>query len=199
MAKEYEKLEQWKKDEHEREGYTFDKTDFVAAAVRAARESGVEDPFFIRPFQNGDEFAVSSVICETLKISNADDYPAEFIKENTESHSPTVIAERAKDTHFYVICDGEKIIGCGGITGYWGRTTESYLVSVFVLPEYRGRGLGRRMIQTLENDEFFARAWRTEVGPSITAVDFYRRLGYQFKNGITAPDAFHVVRLEKIR
>lgn len=151
----------------------------------------------VRPFQRGDEFEVSAVICETLRISNAKDYPADFIEENIESHSPEVIVGRAEKSHFYVACDREKIIGCGGITGYWGSTEESYLLSVFVLPEYQGRGIGRRIVETLEKDGFFARAWRTEVGSSITAVDFYRKLGYEFKNGITAPDEYHVVRLEK--
>ncbi|MDY5030930.1 MAG: GNAT family N-acetyltransferase [Blautia sp.] len=35
------------------------------------------------------------------------------------------------------------MIGCGGITGYWGSVDESYVLSVFVLPEYQGKG-GRK-------------------------------------------------------
>ena len=34
---------------------------------------------------------------------------------------------------------------------------------------------------------------------SLTAVDFYRRFGYQYKNNVTTSDEFGVVRLEKIR
>lgn len=152
----------------------------------------------LRKFRNGDEFAVSDVICTTLSVSNRKDYPPEFIEENITDHSPEVIASRASESHFYVALDGRKIIGCGGITGYWGSTSESYLVSVFVLPEYHGRGIGRKIIETLEADEYFLRAWRTEVGSSLTAVDFYLKMGYNYKNGITVPDEFGVVRLEKI-
>lgn len=36
-----------------------------------------------------------------------------------------------------------------------------------------------------------------EVASSITAVDFYRKLGYEYKNGITSPDEDNVIRLEK--
>lgn len=36
-------------------------------------------------------------------------------------------------------------------------------MSVFVLPEYQGRGIGRRIMETLEGDPYFARARRTEV------------------------------------
>ena len=67
-----------------------------------------------------------------------------------------------------------------------------------VLPEYQHCGIGRKIIETLEADEYFKRAWRTEAGSSLTAVDFYRRLGYQYKNNVTTPDEFGVVRLEKI-
>ena len=118
----------------------------------------------LRRFQAGDEFAVSAVICTTLAISNRKDYPPAFIEENIRSHSPAVIAERVKDAHFYVALDGQKVIGCGGITGYWGSTEESYLTSIFVLPDYQGKGVGRRLVEALEADDYFRRAWRIEVG-----------------------------------
>lgn len=46
----------------------------------------------LRRFRNGDEFAVSDVICTTLAISNRKDYSPEFIEENIRSHSPEVVA-----------------------------------------------------------------------------------------------------------
>ena len=151
----------------------------------------------IRKFQEGEEFAVSDVICTTLAISNQKDYSFTFIEENIRSHSPKIIAERAKDAHFYVAMDGETIIGCGGITGYWGSTEESYLTSIFVLPDYQGKGVGRKIVETLEADEYFHRAWRTEVGSSLTAVSFYCKMGYKFKNEITDADEYGVIRLKK--
>ena len=151
----------------------------------------------LRRFRSGDEFAVSDVICTALEISNRKDYSPGFIEENIRSHSPEVIADRAKEAHFFVAMDGETIIGCGGITGYWGSTEESYLISIFVLPDHQGKGVGRKIVEALEADEYFRRAWRTEVGFSLTAVSFYRKMGYEFKNGITDPDEYGVVRLEK--
>ena len=68
----------------------------------------------------------------------------------------------------YVVCDGDVIVGCGAINGYWGSKTESYLMKVFVLPEYQRKGIGRKIMQTLEADAYFLRAWRTEVGSSVT-------------------------------
>lgn len=151
----------------------------------------------LRRFRKGDEFAVSDVICTTLSISNRKDYSPEFIGESIRSHSPEVVAARAGEGHFFVACDGDTVIGCGGITGYWGSTEESYLTSIFVLPDHQGKGVGRKIVETLEADEIFRRARRTEVGSSLTAVSFYRKMGYEFKNGITDADEYGVVRLEK--
>ncbi|MEE1263921.1 GNAT family N-acetyltransferase, partial [Ruminococcus sp.] len=73
------------------------------------------------------------------------------------------------------------------------------LFNIFVLPEYQGKGVGRKIIETLEQDEFFLRAKRVEVPASITAVEFYRKLGYEYKNGIDRPDEERLYRLEKYR
>ena len=151
----------------------------------------------IRRFENGDETAVAELIQTTLRVSNSKDYPADFIEENVKSHTKEVILERVQEAHFYVALDGEDIIGCGGITGYWGSETESYILSVFVNPEYQGTGIGRRIVETLEEDAYFKRAWRTEIGASITAVPFYRHMGYSFKNGAEEVDEFGTVRMEK--
>lgn len=151
----------------------------------------------IRPYEAGDEAELSGVIRHTLRVSNSGEYSAAYIEESVRSHTPEAIAAQAGEAHFHVACEGEKIIGCGAITGYWGSETESYIMSVFVLPEYQGRGIGRRIMETLEGDPYFARARRTEVGSSLNAVGFYRRLGYTYKNGVTEPDEYQVVRLEK--
>ena len=113
--------------------------------------------------------------------------------------SPDGVIERAGWTHFYVICDNDIIIGCGAIGPYWGKEDESSLFNIFVLPEYQGKGVGRKIIETLEQDEFFLRAKRIEIPASITACDFYRKLGYTYKNGIDVVDEEHLFRLEKFR
>ena len=51
--------------------------------------------------------------------------------------------------------------------------------------------------KTLEEDEYFLRAKRIEILASITAMPFYRKMGYDYKNGITKPDAEGLLRLEK--
>ena len=153
----------------------------------------------IRKFRQEDAEETAQIISDTLKTSNSKDYSKKYIDDNISSHSADVLIERAKEGHMYVVCDKQKIIGCGAIAGYWGSTTESILLTIFVLPEYQGKGIGKQIIQTLEKDEYFLRADRIEIPSSITAVDFYRKLGYEYKNGVKELDEELVYRLEKYR
>lgn len=153
----------------------------------------------IRPFEQTDAAAVSELIRNTIRISNVKDYPLELMERLIESQTPQHVIERASWTHFYVVQEQEKIIGCGAIGPYWGKEDESSLFTIFVLPEYQGKGIGRAIINTLENDVYFLRARRIEIPASITGVPFYLKMGYHFKNGISEPDKEHIIRMEKNR
>ena len=153
----------------------------------------------IRKFCKADAERVSALIIQTLKTSNSKDYSTEDINALEKQLQPAGVLERASWTHFYVAEENGDIIGCGAIGPYWGSDTESSLFTIFVLPEYQGKGVGRKIIETLEQDEFFLRAERVEVPASITGVGFYRKLGYEHKNGIDRPDEERIYRLEKFR
>ena len=153
----------------------------------------------IRRLQEKDAAEVSALIAETLRTTNIKDYSSEYIENDVKELQPRNILERASWMHFYVFCEDGKIVGCGAIGPFWGKTDESSLFTVFVLPEYQGQGIGRKIIQTLEEDEYFLRAKRIEIPASITATPFYRKMGYDYKNGITEPDTEGLLRLEKFR
>ena len=153
----------------------------------------------IRRFQKEDAAPVSALIAETLRTVNIRDYSPEYIERLIGELTPEQIIRRAEATHFYVVCDGEQIVGSGAIGPYWGREDESSLFTVFVLPSCQGRGLGRRIIQTLEGDVYFLRAKRIEVPASITGAEFYKKMGYTYKNGIREIDEEALCRLEKFQ
>ena len=153
----------------------------------------------IRRFQERDAEEVSALIATTLRTTNSKDYPPEYIENDVRALQPQNILERAGWSHFYVACEEDQIVGCGAIGPFWGKTDESSLFTIFVLPAYQGKGIGRAIIQTLERDEYFLRAKRIEIPASITAVPFYRKMGYDYENGVTAPDEEGLLRLEKFR
>ena len=153
----------------------------------------------IRRFTEKDAEKVSAMIIQTLKTTNSKDYSEEAINALEKQLQPPHVLERAGWTHFYVVEENDTIIGCGAIGPYWGSETESSLFNIFVLPEYQGKGIGRKIIETLEKDEYFTRANRIEIPASITAVEFYKKMGYDYKNGIEELENGVLYRLEKFR
>ena len=159
----------------------------------------MRDIYSIRRFQASDADEVSELIVKTLRTTNIKDYSVEYIENDVKMFTPDGVIERAGWTHFYVISDEESIVGCGAIGPYWGKEDESSLFNIFVLPEYQGKGVGRKIIETLEKDEYYLRAKRVEIPASITACEFYKKMGYTYKNGIDVVDEEQLFRLEKFR
>lgn len=153
----------------------------------------------IRRLREQDAQAVSDLIITTIRISNVGDYPADLMEELVKTQTPEHILQRASWTHFYVAEDEDAIIGCGAIGPYWGKEDESSLFSIFVHPDYQGKGIGRAIVETLEKDEYALRARRIEIPASITGLPFYQRMGYVFKNGNSELDEEQLYRLEKYR
>jgi len=153
----------------------------------------------IRLFQPKDAEAVSRLIVHTLRTTNRKDYSPEYIEADAAKFTPADVLVRASWTHFYVACAGREIIGCGAIGPYWGKEDESSLFNIFVHPDWQGKGVGRRIVETLEQDDYFLRAKRIEIPASVTGCEFYRKMGYDFKNGVAAVDEEQLFRLEKHR
>ena len=120
-----------------------------------------------------------------------------YLKALAKQHDVNWFKGVASDANVYVFCIEDEIIGVGSISSFWGSLTESILLTIFVLPELHGNGIGRYIIQTLEQGELFLRADRIEIPASITAVEFYKKQGYDYKNGIRELDDKGHYRLEK--
>ncbi len=153
----------------------------------------------IRRADPADSAEVSALIALTMRTSNINDYPAELLHQAIDYLTPECITQRLSWMHSYVVCDGGEIVGCGSVGPYWGKEDESSLFSIFVRPDFQGRGAGRLIMETLERDEFFLRARRIEIPASITALGFYQRFGYDFKGGVRELDEEQHYKLEKFR
>ncbi|MPM08310.1 hypothetical protein SDC9_54622 [bioreactor metagenome] len=154
---------------------------------------------YIRRFRDADAEEVSNLVCRNFREVNIRDYPADEMERLAEIYNAERIRNLAFSAHTYVACDGDIIVGTGSITGYWGSETESVLLTIFVLPEYQRKGIGSRIVRALEADEYFLRASRIEIPASITACEFYTKMGYCFKGGKKELDDEGHYKMEKFR
>lgn len=103
----------------------------------------VSEPL-IRPIRADDDAAVASVIREVMAGFGA-------IGPEYSSSDPEVAAMSAAyagpRAAYFVLDDGGRVLGCGGIAPLAGAGTEvCELRKMYLLPAARGRGLGGRML-----------------------------------------------------
>lgn len=152
----------------------------------------------IRLFKNEDAIKVSKLVAKTMMTSNINDYPKEYLMADIKERTPYFFIEISKLMHCYVYINNKgEIVGTGSIGPYWGKNNESSLFNIFVNPDYQGLGIGKKIIKTLEEDEYFCRADRIEIPSSITGLKFYLKIGYKFKNSNNKIDDENLYRLEK--
>lgn len=153
----------------------------------------------VRRYQDSDAEEITNLIIRNFKEVNIRDYGQEAVDRLVASHDAAWFRQVAGYANVYVFCRESQMVGVGSISSFWGSRTESILLTIFVLPECHGQGIGRLIIETLEKDELYLRADRIEIPASITAVEFYRKFGYDFKNGSKELDEEGHYRLEKRR
>ncbi len=91
----------------------------------------------------------------------------------------------------WVAAENDKIVGFSMIL-----SDEGCLFAAFVLPEYEGRGIGRRLVFLAEQELFKHHeiAW-LETDKNSRAAKFYMQLGWGNKKEINGTD----IKLEKHR
>ena len=157
----------------------------------------MNDKITVRRFIPSDAGDVQNIIHRGLREINGRDYPAKRIQEYCGYFTVEKIRSQAETAHMYVaVSDDGRVAGTGTIAPFWGSETESILLTVYILPDLIGQGIGTAIIHALEQDEYALRAKRIEIPSSVTAVDFYRKMGYGFKDG-GEPDEEGLIRMEK--
>ncbi|WP_070884642.1 GNAT family N-acetyltransferase [Pseudomonas argentinensis] len=125
----------------------------------------------IRRALDSDAEAISGLIVQTLRLSNAGDYSPEVIDRVAANFDVAGVRGLMASRQVFVALDAARVIATASLAGDVVR-------SVFVLPELQGRGVGRVLMRHVEGLARTAGIQQLRVPASLTAVPFYKALGY---------------------
>ena len=141
----------------------------------------------IRKFRDEDALEVSELIRKTLSEENSKYYPNSVIEYMCNEFSPQFLIRLSKEREFFVAVDNIKIIGTITII-------DDYIGSVFVNPEHHHKGIGTKLMETIENLVRKKHIKNLRLESSINAVEFYEKLGY--KKGVKSQSEEYGVTYE---
>lgn len=127
--------------------------------------------YAIRPARCEDAEGISRAIISALRKTNARDYSAAVIARVEGSFSPAAILDFLKRRTVFVAVVEDSIVGTASLEGEVVRT-------VFILPEYQGRGIGRALMARVERAAITSNVAILAVPSSVTAEPFYAKLGF---------------------
>jgi GNAT superfamily N-acetyltransferase len=133
----------------------------------------------IRRFRDSDAEGISTIICRNLREVNGKDYPAEVITKLLGSFTPEKISKVSRQREMFVAETDGVVVGTASLARD-NRTTDVRYVclTVFVLPERHGNGIGKMLMDRVEEAARRNGAATLQVPASITALPFYRKRGY---------------------
>lgn len=123
------------------------------------------------------------VLAEVFPAKEKEDRTA--IRNNNEAYYRRHLADGTHTACFAIDTESREIIGCGGIC-YQNEMpspdnlsgTNGYLMNIYTLPEYRGEGVGKKIVEYLIDD---ARKHGTEkiyLESSEAARKLYHEIGF---------------------
>ncbi len=145
----------------------------------------------IRLFRLSDSLIVSSLIGRAVRIRNTLGYTEKQTEALANYYSPENFCLNLKRKIIYVCLEENKIVGTATLR-------DDELMAVFIEPNYQKLGLGVKLITLLENDAIkkgYSKVWLVSF---LSAVEFYKKLGYVSISEKIHPDWGKGIFMEKL-
>ena len=143
----------------------------------------------IERFQASQADVVSHIVRRNLTEINSRDYTQDRIDALVAYFSPEKIEENSRSQCTFVAIQDDQVVGTASLDNFGSaESPDYYAVTVFVLPELHGQGVGTRLMQAVESEARRLGAEGVTVRAAITAKDFYLNLGYSFRGGVEELD-----------
>lgn len=139
-------------------------------------------------------------VAELIKLSH--DYMGQlYPKESTHLDDPDKLSR--PNVYFLGVFDDEKLVGMGAVKKLKDDVSYGEIKRVFVLPEYRGRGFSKKLMDELEGHliEENISICRLETGVrQPEALSLYEKRGYIQREPYSAyqPDPLSVFMEKKL-
>jgi len=127
--------------------------------------------FLIRKFKPSDLSAVRNLIHGTIDACYSDAYPIEAVEFFLDYHNDHNILKGAKDGLAIVLEKNGRLIGTATLI-------DDHIMRVFVEPHFQKIGLGKLLMQKLEQKARSAGLGIVKLDASLPAKRFYDSLGY---------------------
>ncbi len=125
----------------------------------------------MREFRTTDLFAVKALIHRTIALCYAGYYCPEAIRFFVNYHDEQAILRDARDGCIIVFEKAGRVVGTGTLTG-------DEIKRVFVDPACQQEGVGRLIMEQLENLAAAAGVANVKLDASLPSRSFYEHLGY---------------------
>ncbi len=124
----------------------------------------------IRKAKIKDIDSIKRVIKESILATHKDLYPEEDMEETFNNYTVEKLSKYITNHDYFVAEENNEIVGCV-------LAKEDKMRSLYVLPTYIGKGLGRKLVDIAEETikgNGYERIW---LWSSLIAHDFYRHMG----------------------
>lgn len=125
----------------------------------------------IRKFRTQDAHELSKAVQKTLFVSNSGDYSKKSLRFLCNEYTPENLLNHAKRMDIFVAYHNKKLVGTISLTG-------NRLSRMFVLPQFQRRGMGSKLLRHIEVLAKKRDIKTLRVRSSVTAFDFYKKLGF---------------------
>ncbi len=127
---------------------------------------------------------ISNLIIQDLLTVNSNDYGIERVKKMAEDFTVEKLQNSlSKRKKVFVALIDDNVVGTAGIDKSWNSDDEYWILTVFVKPENHGQGIGKKLIEKVEEYATTLPVKKLIIPASITAHEFYYKLGYKYKDG----------------
>lgn len=153
----------------------------------------------IKEYENKYAEEISKIVIQNLLEINSKDYGIEFCKNSAKDFTiDKILEEFNKRTKVFVALENNIVVGTAGLDKSWYNDDGEYwILTVFVDIAHHKQGIGKMLIKKIEEFAKEMKFKKLVIPASITACEFYHKLGYEYKDGKKELNEYKMYIMEK--